>query len=84
MSSEPQIPENRAASDRLLRRKRQVLIAMVFLGVPAGLLLPVRYVPGSLSALLVGGVLLMGYLDFMRVVTFRRDLQERDQRLERD
>jgi len=77
MSLEPELPTNREESDRLLRMKRKTLVLMILLAVPAGMLLPSRYVPASLGGLLLGGVLGMGYLEIQRIRIFRRDLKQR-------
>jgi len=77
MPLKPELQHNRKEFDRLLRRKRQVLAAVVLAAFPVAMLVPVAGIPATVVALLtVAGVIFL-YLEFRRVQVFRRDLRER-------
>ena len=77
LSDAAMLPHNRQASSRLVRRKRQVLVAMIVLGAPAIMLPPPPLGKYLWVAVLVAGGLLMGIIEIKRVLLFKRDRLER-------
>jgi hypothetical protein len=74
---EPQLRHNRKESEELGRRKRQLLIAMVFLAFPLTLIVP-RGPAGLALGILIGlTAAAVLFIEVKRVLVFRRDLRER-------
>ncbi|MDH5761280.1 MAG: hypothetical protein OEZ65_17080 [Gemmatimonadota bacterium] len=82
---EPQLRHNREEFDRLLRRKRQVLVASIPLAsLPLAIPVMLRTSPEVVVHALIGYYAVVfsifGYLEIRRVMVFRRDLRERRER----
>ncbi len=77
---EPQLRHNRVRSDRLLRRKRQVLPLVIVLGPILVLLVPEDSRGAMVVALLAAAGGAFGYIEMRGILIFRQDLRERRER----
>ena len=74
---EPQLQHNREQYDRLLRRKRQLLVIAVLSVFPITLLVPDdAWIPAWIGLVILVGCA-FAFLEIRRVLIFRRDLRER-------
>jgi hypothetical protein len=77
LSDEAVLEHNRDEARRLVRRKRQVLVGLVLLGVPLVILAPSSVVHSAWAVLLGLAIAAVAVIEVQRFMVFKKDRTER-------